>query len=150
MKKYQPIAIVVLFIMAFSLSFTTAEAKTPQKNNNPIKALTSSGEIAGTVQCGEEGVEGALVYIPGLSFMAKTGDDGKFLLSYVPAGDYDLMIEAGDQYSEEIQDVNVAPKEVTDLGVISISVCSDTSGESLDEGTNNSSASANPYGNTPY
>jgi len=114
------------------------------KSENPVKQLSHSGEIKGAVMCGEDSIEGALVYIPGRSFMAKTGDDGKFVLSFVPSGIYALIIEVPEQEPFEIPDVEVGKKEVTDLG--EIINCADNDGDGFDvsEDCNDNDPNVNP------
>jgi hypothetical protein len=104
------------------------------KSDNPVKQLSHSGIIKGIVKVCEADVqnsnEGILVYIPGRSFMAKTGPNGEFILSYVPNGTYDLIIEIPEQDSYEISNVEVIKKTITDLG--EMEVCADNDGDGFD------------------
>lgn len=61
---------------------------------------------------------GVDVYLPGISFFARTDHDGKFLLIYVPAGDYDLRVEKGPFFSE--QTLTVEANITLDLGEIKV------------------------------
>jgi hypothetical protein len=65
------------------------------------------------------GINSALVFIPGISIMAKTDDKGTFRLLDVPPGRYRLVFEiSGQEYFQE--DVKVSKKQITDIGTISI------------------------------
>ena len=74
----------------------------------------------------EEVVPGALVYLPGWSFMAKTDADGKFVMLYVPKGIYKLVIELPGHPPLMLEDVEVKKQEFTDLGTVAVCPqCSD-------------------------
>lgn len=63
------------------------------------------------------------VYIPGLSFVVKTGPSNQFKLLNVPQGVYDLAFEDlyfGGLTPHLVSDVEVRDREVTDLGIIDI------------------------------
>lgn len=80
-----------------------------------------TGEITGAIDfCGEARPDdGILVYIPGESFMVKTGPSGAFALRSVPPGTYDLIVEIPGEEPFTIGDVEVVEGETTDLGTTS-------------------------------
>jgi hypothetical protein len=80
-----------------------------------------TGEITGTIDfCDEAGPDdGILVYIPGESFMVKTGPSGAFAFRSVPPGSYDLMVEIPGEEPFSIGDVEVLEGETTELGTTS-------------------------------
>jgi hypothetical protein len=82
---------------------------------------TQAGEIRGSINnlCDPNDSSGILLYIPGESFMVKTGPIGEFVLHYVPAGTYDLIIEYGPDLIT-VGDVQVEENGITDLGTIPI------------------------------
>jgi carboxypeptidase-like protein len=92
MRKWV-LAVVVCWV---GLNSTGAWAKNGV--DNP-KLLHNSGEVRGTVQCvpGTSPATGAVVYLSGESFVARTNELGEFTLRYVPAGTYDLVIEVSGQ-----------------------------------------------------
>jgi len=98
------------------------EEASNMKPENPVKQLSHSGIIKGTVIFCDPDEEnsnaGILVYIPGRSFFVKTGPDREFVLSYVPEGVYNLIIEIEGQDQYEISEVQVGKKMTTDLGNI--------------------------------
>ncbi len=79
-----------------------------------------AGGITGVIDfCGEAGPDdGILVYIPGESFMVKTGPDGVFALRAVPPETYDLIVEIPGEAPFTIFDVEVCGGDVTYLGTI--------------------------------
>lgn len=79
-----------------------------------------AGEIRGIIDFCEPSGGGILVYIPGESFMAKTGISGEFILHYVPAGTYNLIVEIPVFSPVTISDVLVEDNEISDLGTIPI------------------------------
>ncbi len=63
------------------------------------------------------------VYIPGLSFVVKTGTSNSFKLLNVPQGTYDLAFEDiffGGSVPHIVDDIEVHDQEVTDVGEIDI------------------------------
>ena len=64
--------------------------------------LTATSTISGkiTIDGGESGNGGILVFVSSTSFMAITGDDGSFVISNVPLADnYNIAIMKGDYYT---------------------------------------------------
>jgi len=115
-------------------------------SDNPVKVLSHSGKIIGIVQfCDQRSNAGALVYIPGKSFLAKTGERGEFTLSYVPEGIWSLIVEVQGQDPFEIPDVEVRKKMITDLGEISLCTDSDGDGFYLPEDCDDNNPEINPY-----
>ena len=78
--------------------------------------IEDAGQIVGRVvnTCGPS--SGIWVYIPGRSFVTKTGVDGAFVFHYVPQGVYDVVIEAPTHMPQAIHGVQVTRQAVTDVG----------------------------------
>jgi hypothetical protein len=93
-----------------------------------VSRVSHSGDIVGTVECsGGSVVQGALVFIPGHSFMVKTDARGMFRIYSVPGGTYDVTVEIEPGEAVTVVDVVVRKKIVTDLGTID--ACSDACSE---------------------
>jgi hypothetical protein len=60
------------------------------------------------------------VFIPGKAFFVRTGDDGAFALTFVPAGTYDIRVVKG-SYIKTVS-VTVVAGKTTDLGNIEVSL----------------------------
>jgi len=118
------------------------------KSDNPVAILSHSGIIKGIIKICEadeqSSNEGILVYIPGRSFMAKTGPTGEFILSYVPNGTYSLIIEIPEQVPYEFPNVEVIKKVITDLGEMVVCADSDGDGFDLSEDCDDSDPNVNP------
>lgn len=114
MKKF-------VLLAACWLAFPSTGAVAQLAVNN-AELVRTSGEIRGAVQCasGDPAV-GALVYIPGESFMAKTDEIGAFTLHYVPEGTYEVVIEVAGQAPDLVPGVQVTRRMSTELGVIPVS-----------------------------
>lgn len=102
-----------------------------EENVNPLRRLRNSGDILGTVEACVEFVVApppTVVHIPGLSIGAKTGPGGTFKLLNVPKGRYKLVVEPPFAESFTVDDVEVRPGKITDLGVINdcLESCNDT------------------------
>lgn len=98
---------------------------------HPISPLNHYGNIQGVVQCPPgTPLGGALVYLPGHSFMAKTDANGTFRLYNVLAGTYDLAIEASPEPPFTLRGIRVMHRDVNDLGTIVICAtpCTDNGG----------------------
>lgn len=98
---------VVVMSMALSLTVVAADK-------------TKTGSIRGSVNyCGQGGVEGMQVYIPGLPYVVITGTDGRFQLPKLPPGTYDLHYRLDERLLNRNAGVRVLANLVTDLSVIS-------------------------------
>ena len=107
--------------------------------------VAHSGQVVGTIQyCGSGGSAGVLVYIPGESTMATTGQSGTFRFLIVPAGSYTLRIEPPDQPPVVFSPVVVAKNEITDLGTIEICPDNDNDGYTANLDCNDNNASVYP------
>ena len=114
------------------------------KNTGGFFDASTAGQIVGTVQCFDGSIpDGATVYIPGLSVMARTNDTGEFQLFIVPEGTHALQVEVIGQERLPITDVShisVANQGMTDVGTIQLAcpeVCDgvDNNGNAqIDEG----------------
>ncbi len=114
MKKIFLLSLICLFLLTVGNSY----AKKRERSAHPL----NSGEIRGVIKgCGEERfIRGVTVYIPGLSIMARSDNDGVFRLLYVPVGVYDAVVEVNGEAPVTITDVRVRRRAVSDLGVTSI------------------------------
>jgi hypothetical protein len=80
------------------------------------------GTITGRVVNRQTGqpVEDASVNVVGTPFGTSTGPDGRFTISGVPAGTYDLEVWRPDFVGRAVEDVTVTVGETTDVGDIAI------------------------------
>ncbi len=92
-----------------------------KENLGTIKAL-ELGKISGKFLLhGKTDHVGIDVYIPGTSFSAKTDHDGKYTISYVPAGTWASLRADYDGYkSKEMEQIEVASKKTTELEEFSL------------------------------
>lgn len=123
MKSYVPLAIFSLLLLSPCKSFSAPTS---------IDLARVSGEISGTVNyCGTSGSEGIEVSIPGKSFVARTDYQGKFTLSYVPEGVWNLVFYNGSQRLGIRSGIQVLKRELTDLDLIlgQIVLCADLDGD---------------------
>ncbi len=80
---------------------------------------TDTGSIKGTVDyCGQGGVDGMQVYLPGLPFVVITSATGQFRFDGVAVGEYNLHYRAGGKLLNRNPGVPVLAGQVTDLSVI--------------------------------
>lgn len=78
--------------------------------------LELTGAIQGTVELADRGDwSNAQVFIPGSSFVAITGSNGKFTLLYVPEGVWTVRATAAGYSAVTVSDVTVKAGEVTIL-----------------------------------
>jgi len=99
-----------------------------------VDLTRESGEIQGTVDyCGQSGSEGIEVSIPGKSFMARTDYQGKFTLSYVPKGVWNLAFIRKNQRLGSLSGVEVVRRVLTNLDATHgpIELCSDLDGDGV-------------------
>jgi hypothetical protein len=87
-----------------------------------------SGETAGTIRgrattCTVQDITGTLVHLTGESFAAITAVNGRFRLSNVPPGTYNLAYQFPGQASVAGPGVTVHPQQTTDLGLLSPVPC---------------------------
>ena len=111
-----------------------ADDRVPQDRPSVQKPspVQKSGEIRGAIAyCGSGGNAGILVYLPGRSFQAKLGTDGRFILDYVPEGSYSLIAEIPKSASHTVPKVVVRRDRVTNLGTVA--VCRDGDGDGFTE-----------------
>jgi len=127
MKRLAISLLCLCVCLTIGLTVVDAGAK-EKKKLQAVAVVAHSGYIHGTVATCDLGevVPGALVYLPGWSFMAKTDADGKFLMLYVPKGVYKLVIELPGHAPFMLEDVEVKKQEFTYLGTVAVCPrCSD-------------------------
>lgn len=99
----------IVAVICVSLSLTATSA-------DKLK----TGSIQGRVNfCGEGGVEGMQVYIPGLPYNVITGVSGTFQLLNLPEGTYDIHYRVDGRLFNRNPGISVSSDSVTDLSVIS-------------------------------
>ena len=121
MKRLGTLILCLCVCLTIGLTVTDAWAK-QKKKLQAVSVVAHSGYIIGAVGACDPGdvVPGALVYLPGWSFMAKADADGKFLLLYVPQGVYTLAIEIPGRPPFLVKDVEVKKQEFTVLGTVAV------------------------------
>ncbi len=105
-----------------------------EERNRVVRQLLRSGEIRGSVDyCGSPPLStGIEVSIPGKSFLARTGPDQKFTLSYVPRGTYSLEFRRFGRVVHNEDMVRVRKGSITNLDNLlggPISFCPDLDGD---------------------
>ena len=97
----------------------------PTLTNAAFESPQQAGQIAGKVvdSCRPGDSSGIWVYIPGRSFIAKTGTDGNFVLNYVPPGTHTIVLDLPPNPPQTIPNVTVSPSSVVNLGTRTIGTC---------------------------
>ena len=86
-----------------------------------VNAETAAGVgvMRGQVNyCGQGGVDGMQVYIPGRQFVVITDKDGKFLFDRLPAGEYLLKFKLGERVFKHTTKAYVFQQRVSELNDI--------------------------------
>ncbi len=90
---------------------------------------TMTGDIVGKIECSEMPNESTVIweyhhmfiYIPGISHIALTDDEGNFRISYVQAGTYELGVDGSHHSIETVAtDIKVRAFRVTDIGTVQV------------------------------
>lgn len=106
---------------------------------------TLAGEVRGTLtDYGAWGPEGWDVYIPGRSFFVRTGPDGTFVLNYVPAGTYSLIISRDAVKVRVMSGVVAVSRKLTNLGNVEVFLDADNDGYHADVDCNDNDDSVYP------
>ena len=122
---HRTISILVVGVCLAAALCVAAPAQAASGHPNPSLKW---GVIRGNVGfCGDGGPAGILVYVEGLSFMAKVGDSGDFMLVYVPVGEYTVVAERNGTADVRVENVRVRKWRFTDLAPIA--VCPDEDGD---------------------
>jgi len=75
------------------------------------------GVVRGQVNyCGQGGVDGMQVYVPGRQLVVITAADGKFLFDQIPAGEYVFKFKLGERVFKYSSKVYVFQQRVNELG----------------------------------
>lgn len=84
-------------------------------------SLAETGAIAGkaTLSDGSSAL-GTDVYVPGTSYVAKTDQNGAFIIMYVPEGQYDLVYQRDGFAYVTQSDIFVLPKKVTEVRTVEL------------------------------
>jgi hypothetical protein len=69
------------------------------------------------------------VYIPGTSFIAKTDNEGNFIIFYIPAGRWTVKFSKSGYDELEIDDVEIKPSQITTLPAVQLTLPGSGSGE---------------------
>jgi hypothetical protein len=124
MRKLHAMALCLLFCVAFAGTVLADPIKQSRRSDlvAPMKRLTQAGDVTGTVvSCTDHTpVGGALVYVPGRSFLAVTDDEGRFVLHNVFSGTYSLVVQIGGQTAAAVEGVMVRPRRATDAGTVCV------------------------------
>lgn len=141
MKKVRPLLETLLL---FFICATVPAIAGHQDRQQPMQ-IKDVGEIRGIVNyCGSQGAGGILVYIPGRSFVVKTGPDGQFIFHFVPAASYNLAFEIPGQAPYLAGGVNVSQGRVTDVGQIDYCPDADKDGYDASDDCNDGNAAIHP------
>jgi hypothetical protein len=124
--------------------------------------LGRSGSIRGVVLCGEgegeaEGGEAttpaprewSTVWVQGLGFSARTDEQGRFRIDYVPPGTYTLGIQTAGMPIRGEFEVTVSSGAVSDVGELAVSGgCGQCGGEGHEGGTGGHEGGMGGYGSS--
>jgi CarboxypepD_reg-like domain len=118
MKKIVLLSISLVLIASVGFAGTALGASNSYEGP---ATLATSGSIRGVVLCGETGTtpvprEWATVWVQGMSFSARTDDQGRFRIDYVPRGSYVLGVQTAGMPIRGEFDVTVRGLKVIDVG----------------------------------
>lgn len=144
--RYSLVAALVPFVTATAAASAPAQDRTRHGNSHEQStSCDDTGEIRGTIAyCGPGGNAGILVHIPGRSFMAKLGPNGRFILNFVPDGSYSLAVEINGRAPYTVTGVTVYERRITKLGTIEICRDSDNDGYTEAQDCNDNNPQINP------
>ena len=104
-----------------------AEARRRDGMRRPNPSL-KWGVVRGSISsCTGDDVSGTLVYLEGISAMAKVGPEGTYALYWVPVGEYTLVVEQNGEMLDMIPGVIVKKYSYTD--VVTVEICDDADGD---------------------
>jgi hypothetical protein len=89
--------------------------------------LKETGAIEGRVLLGDgASALGVDVYVPGTSFVAKAAEDGRFVILYVPEGDYPLVYEKTGYFLKSAAGIRVLSKQVSQTESVTLNAKDNT------------------------
>jgi hypothetical protein len=100
------------------LDLTKASGRALQLGQTDLKKITA---IRGRAVL--EGIKdntGISVYVPGTSYQARTDSGGTFLMTFLPAGTYDLRFERDGFLAMEVKAINVTENETSIVESVSL------------------------------
>lgn len=126
-KALRTLALACCLAIGLAAVASPADAASRRRRNPSHKW----GVVEGTISiCLAGDPSGTLVYLQGVSIMAKVGPDGKFALWRVPVGTYVLIVEQDGEVVDAIADVEVRKWRLTEVGIIGL--CPDADGDGAD------------------
>lgn len=88
---------------------------------SPLAHAVDFGGIKGRVNyCGQGGLDGMLVYIPGRQFSVITDQSGRFEFEFLPVGQYDIYYRHAGKLLNYNRNIKVTNDAVTELATIAI------------------------------
>jgi len=111
---------------AYGLKLDDVRVKSGETTDLGKKVFKETGGLTGTVAFynnpNDLDLTGSDVFVPGTSFLAKTGSDGKFSLKGLPEGRYTLRIQHTGFAPATLTDIEVVESLDTNLGTVSLSL----------------------------
>lgn len=100
-----------------------SDGKTTDLGTSELKRTGSlTGRVTFLENPNDLALAGSDVFVPGTSFLAKTGDDGSFTLGGLPEGSYKLQIQHTGFAVQRIDAVTIVSGETADLGEVPLSL----------------------------
>ncbi|EIF51022.1 carboxypeptidase-like regulatory domain-containing protein [Sulfurovum sp. AR] len=114
--------VLMLFVLAVG---SQTIANSPSSNfDNPKYTGDITGQINTCMVLGSN--EDVRIYIPGTSFEAITDPVGNFKMSHVQSGTYNLKVIKDGQIIGKIPHVTVVPKQISNIGTVTLCLDSDS------------------------
>lgn len=139
MRNTRVIVLALLCTAALFVGAAPARADTPR-----AEKPRDLSEIRGEVYGCNGPFFGISVYIPGTSFQARVGSDGKFRMQLVLPGSYAVAFERAGIFLRSIPGVRARAGRVVDIGRLTLCGDSDGDGVDMSEDCNDSSAGIRP------
>ena len=110
----------------YGIKIDNVEVKEDQQTSLENQKMRKTGGFTGQLEIfsSNEGLEvlGADIFVPGTSISAKADAEGFFTLNGLPPGTYQLAIQKSGLSTVSLSDVVVNDGQITDLGIIRLSV----------------------------
>lgn len=131
----------LFFLQAFLAALFIQSANSAAPNYDMAR---EAGDVLGVVQLCQSSVFDAQVYVRGSSFAARTDSQGRFKISYMQEGLYDLVVRNSNGILGTIPQIQVLKKQTVDVGVHDFCIDLDGDGFTPPQDCDDSNPSINP------